>query len=77
MRKTTYTASYTRVLQALRAARLKSGMKQTDVARKLGRPQSFVSKIETGERRIDVIELAELCRLYRQDLIAFIRALNL
>lgn len=77
MRKTTYTASYERVLDALRAARLNSGMKQTDVARKLGRPQSFVSKIETGERRIDLIELAELCRLYRKDLIAFVRALNL
>lgn len=40
-------------------------MTQADVASALGRPQSFVSKCESGERRIDVIELMEFCAVYR------------
>ena len=39
-------------------------MTQTEVAKKFGAHASFVSKCETGERRIDVVELAEFCRLY-------------
>ena len=77
MQKTTHTAAYGRLLKALKTARLEAGLKQTDVARKLRRNQSFISKIESGERRLDVIELARLCKLYRQDLIEFIRNLDL
>jgi len=40
---------------------------------KLRRPQSYVSKCESGERRVDVVELAEFARLYRKDLNFFIR----
>lgn len=36
-------------------------MTQVDLAEQLGRPQSFVSKFETGERRLDVIEFLEVC----------------
>ena len=77
MRKSTYTAAYQRLLESLRQARLDAGLKQDQVAKKLQRHQSFVSKIESGERRIDVVELAQLCRLYRRDLASFIRDLNL
>jgi hypothetical protein len=42
------------------------------VARKLRRPQSFVAKVESGERRVDVIELIEFARLYRKPLTFFI-----
>jgi len=42
------------------------------VARKLGRQQSFVSKCESGERRVDVVELAEFARLYRKPLSFFV-----
>jgi transcriptional regulator with XRE-family HTH domain len=38
------------------------GMRQVDLAEKLGRPQSFVSKYESGERRLDVLELNEICK---------------
>ena len=38
------------------------GLRQVDLATKLGRPQSFVSKYESGERRLDVLELNEICK---------------
>ena len=45
----------------LRDLRLKAGMTQAELSERLGRPQSFVSKVERGERRIDLVELRELC----------------
>lgn len=53
---------YLEVVARLRSARERSGMTQAQLARNLGRPQSYVSKVETGERRIDFIELLRLCR---------------
>ena len=75
--KSTHTAAYRRLLTALRTARKRAAMTQVQAARRLGRHQSFVSKVESGERRLDVIELAQLCRLYRQDLVRFVRRLEL
>ena len=46
-------------------------MKQNDVAQKLGKPQSFISKCESGERRVDVVELNEFARLYRKSISYF------
>lgn len=37
------------------------GLRQVDLAQKLGRPQSFVSKYESGERRLDLLEINEIC----------------
>ena len=48
-----------RILKNLREAR---HLTQAQLARKLSVPQSFVSKYETGERRLDVIETAQICR---------------
>jgi len=45
---------------------------QVEVAKRLRRPQSFVSKIESGERRVDVVELSELAKLYRKPLDFFV-----
>jgi transcriptional regulator with XRE-family HTH domain len=36
-------------------------LRQTDLAERLGKPQSFVSKYESGERRLDILELHEIC----------------
>ncbi len=72
MSKSIYTADYKITLARLKKARLELSLNQMAVARKLGKPQSFVSKIERGERRIDIIELKELAKLYKKDITYFI-----
>lgn len=42
-------------------ARQAQGLIQTEVAQRLGKPQSYVSKYESGERRLDVVEFLEVC----------------
>jgi transcriptional regulator with XRE-family HTH domain len=64
IRKSLYSSEYERFLQLLRKAREAAGLTQIEAARRLGRPQSFVSKCESGERRVDVVELAQFCRVY-------------
>jgi len=68
MPKTIYSEKYKKVLDLLRQARKEAGLTQTEVAEKLGRPQSFVAKCESGERRIDIVELSEFANLYRKPL---------
>lgn len=55
------------LLKTLRDARLSAGLRQLDVADDLGRPQSHVAKIESGERKIDFIEVLDFCRAVRLD----------
>ncbi|MBL8802952.1 MAG: helix-turn-helix transcriptional regulator [Planctomycetes bacterium] len=59
-----HSARYQQFLQRLRAARVESGLTQVEVARRLRKPQSFVSKCESGERRVDAIEFADMAKLY-------------
>lgn len=74
--KSTYTETYKRLLTRLVAARKHAGITQEVLSKKLGRPQSFVSKIENGERRIDVIELLEITEFLGVDACELIRDLN-
>ena len=48
----------------LRLARLKAGMTQVEAGRAFGRQQSFIAKCESGERRVDIVELKEFARIY-------------
>ena len=64
MEKSQHTRKYEHLLKALRKARKGAGLTQLDVAARLGTYASYVSKCESGERRLDVVELAELCHLY-------------
>ena len=63
---------YQRFLAILRKAREEAGMTQVQVAKRLKRHQSFVSKSETGERRVDVIELSDFASLYEKPLEHFL-----
>jgi len=51
------------LLALLRKMRESADLRQADVAKLLGRHQSFVSKYEAGERRLDILELRHLCRV--------------
>jgi transcriptional regulator with XRE-family HTH domain len=73
MKKSRHSPKYRRVLQVLRQLREDRGLLQADVARKFGAYASFVSKCESGERRIDVVELAEFCRTYGISLHEFLK----
>ena len=54
-------------------ARKSTGLTQVELADRLGRPQSFVSKYERGERKLDLIEFCEVCRALGIDPVAFLR----
>lgn len=60
----------------LRKFRKKAGLRQKDVAERLGKPQSFVSKYESGERRLDILELRAVCRALDVSLPYFVQRLE-
>lgn len=61
-------------LQALlRQLRLDAELRQVDLAEQLGQPQSYVSKYESGERRLDFLEVRQVCRVLGQPLAEFVR----
>ncbi|MCC6126504.1 MAG: helix-turn-helix transcriptional regulator [Pirellulales bacterium] len=64
-------------LQALlREVRLEAGVRQAELAEKLGQPQSFVSKYESGERRLDILELRHVCGALGISLQCFVHRLE-
>jgi transcriptional regulator with XRE-family HTH domain len=62
MEKSLYSEGYSLFLRKLRATRKNAGVTQIELAKRLDETQSFVSKCERGERRIDVVELRAFCR---------------
>ena len=72
MQKSLKSPEYARLIATLVAVRHAAGVRQQALAKKLGRPQSFIAKYEGGERRIDVIELQDFGRLYRRPLSFFL-----
>ena len=75
MQKSLKSAEYTRLIALLVAVRHKAGIRQQALARKLGKPQSFVAKYEGGERRIDVVEFLAISRAIGADPLGIIRGL--
>ncbi len=59
-----YKSAYERLRLKLKETRLEAGLTQAEVARMLSRPQSFISKVETRERRVDFLELQVLAKIY-------------
>jgi len=73
MEKTIYSREYAVVLKLLRAARDKAGITQVELAKRLGLTQSFVSKIERGDRRLDIVQLRSVCSTLGISLVTFIK----
>jgi transcriptional regulator with XRE-family HTH domain len=67
-----HTPAYRTFLRRLVAARRAAGLTQVEVARALRLPQSRVSRMESGQRRVDVIELRDLADLYGRPLTYFV-----
>ncbi|SEH14937.1 Helix-turn-helix [Sphingopyxis sp. YR583] len=57
-----YSEAQNSIAAALTAARLKSGLKQTELAKSIGKHQSYISDIERGQRRVDLLEFYALAR---------------
>lgn len=74
--KSVFTKRYDRFRLLMIEARLEAGLTQAELAEMLSRPQSFVSKYERGERRLDVIEFLEVAQTIGFDASKFIRKLD-
>lgn len=77
MQKSNHSRKYKKVIQALRELREKRKLRQFDVSKQLGAYKSYVQKIETGERRLDVVELERLCDIYGVGVAAFLRSVGI
>ena len=77
MEKTLVTKDYATFLERLRAERRSRGISQQLLAEKLGESQSFISKCERGERRLDVVELRLWCEALGSNFSSFTAGLEL
>ena len=73
MDKTIYTDSHRQLVRQLIRARKKAKLKQADVAKKIGRTQSYISKIESGQCRIDTVQLKEFAAIYKKKIDFFLK----
>ncbi len=76
MTRSVFSERYRTLCRLLVEARKKRGLTQTEVAAKLRRPQSFVSKYESGERRLDVVEFIEVAAILGTDGESILRELE-
>ncbi|NCT02126.1 helix-turn-helix transcriptional regulator [Candidatus Parcubacteria bacterium] len=67
------TKEYADFVGKLKQARLEAGLRQIDVAKKLKRTQSYVSRVEVGEQRLDILELQKFAKLYNKQLDYFVK----
>jgi transcriptional regulator with XRE-family HTH domain len=75
--KSVFTEQYQELLKALIEARKSASVTQQDLANRLGKPQSFVSKYEHGERRLDVIEFLVIAHVIGVNPYSLLRAIDL
>jgi len=74
--KNIHTDDQGKLADMLKEARTAAGLTQAQLSEKIGVPQSFVSKYESGERRLDVLELRTVCRALGVSLSAFVNRLD-
>jgi len=73
MSKVIYSKEHKYIVEQLKKARKEAGLKQSRVAKLLGKTQSHISKVEAGQRRINVIALKEFARIYKKDINFFLK----
>lgn len=73
MRKSIYSPEQAALVRLLREKRKEAGLSQLEVAKRLSRSQSFVSKYESGELRLDLVELSLVCRALGMSLSSLVR----
>lgn len=73
MGTTIHSAEHRRLVALLQERREKAGLRQSELAERLGRHQSFVSKYENGERRLDLVEVRAICAALDASLVGLIR----
>ncbi len=72
MDKSIHSAQYVKFLKSFREARKSKGLSQAELAERVGENQSFISKCERGERRLDIVELRTLCAAMNLTLHTFV-----
>ena len=73
MYKTIYSEDHKYLVEQLKKARKSSNLDQEEAAKLLGKTQSYVSKIESGQRRIDIVQLKEFSKIYKKEINYFIK----
>jgi len=73
MSKAIYSKDHKYVVEQLKKARKEVSLEQAEVAKLLGKTQSHVSKVEAGQRRIDIVALKEFAKIYKKDISFFIK----
>lgn len=73
MSKTIYSKDHRFLTEQLKKARIEAGFDQEKAAELFGKTQSYISKIEAGQRRIDVVQLKEFAKTYKKSLDYFIK----
>lgn len=71
-----YSYEYRLIIKTLKVRRIELKITQAQLAQVLGKPQSFVSKIESGERRLDIIEFVHIARQLSLDLNAVLEKIR-
>jgi len=73
MTKAIFSKDHKYTIEQLKKARIEAGLDQADVAKLLGKTQPHISKIEAGQRRLDITQLKEFAKIYKKPLDYFIK----
>ncbi|MDP3882873.1 MAG: helix-turn-helix transcriptional regulator [Candidatus Staskawiczbacteria bacterium] len=73
MEKLIYSKDHKFLVEQLKKARRDSGLEQIEVAKLLKKTQSYISKVESGQRKIDVMQLRKFSKIYKKNLDFFIK----
>lgn len=73
MSRTIQTKEYAIFIERLKKARRESGLKQIDVAKRFRRPQSYISRVESGEYRVDILEIKKFAKIYEKSVNYFLK----